>query len=90
MLKLMQTWMAGSLWLLLVWCQYSYQLRRLMAWEVMIEGRCVAAIIGYDDNLHWSRCTLPVRVLPAGLRLCLRFWGEPGDAWLHRYFVLPD
>ncbi len=90
MLDLLQTWMAGSLRLLLVWAQYSYRLRRLLPWEVFVEGRCVGAIIGYGDNLHWNRCTLPVPVLPQGWRLCFRFWGEPGDAWLHRHFVVPD
>lgn len=82
-------WLSGSLRLLFVWGQYSYQLRRLLPVEVFVQGRYLAAVIGHGKMLHWCRCTFPISVLPADVRLCWRFWGAPGDAWLHHHFTFP-
>jgi len=86
---MMGRWISGSLRLLLAWGQCSYRLRRLLPVEVFVERRYVAAVIGCGEDLHWCRCTLPVPVLPTGWRLCCRFWGAPGDAWLAPRFTLP-
>ncbi|NNJ13708.1 hypothetical protein EKD04_025615 [Chloroflexales bacterium ZM16-3] len=90
MRKGMRIWRVGALRLLLVWAHDAFLRRRLLPVEVFVERRYLAAVICTGAWLHGCRFTLPVSVLPAGWRICVRYGGTPGDAWVHRHVVIPD